>query len=207
MEINNSNGAIGVSSFSPDTTRSAPITMSPVELIALCELGMSGIDSEVSGRNQKQRSAIDTLRRLGKLKSEMAKHQNGLVADDDEKRGGDSKRGRMIRRDDFDRLRAAYEEALHSLPKEYRHVAEQCLATMKEQKQDGKSIAAFNADQAARMTQVIDSAISDINTMQQAAMAESNALMSKRSNLIEMTKNITIAINSQQEFVTRNAPR
>jgi len=180
-----------------------PVTMSPTELVALCEVGMEGFDQEIARKTAHQRDKTSVLKLLGELKAKMARHQNGLEAGGDEERaGGDKKVGRERRGEEFSALYADFEAACKELPSDLRHVAEDSLRMMEEQ---GKR--AFNADQANRMSENIESAISDITTGQQAEMAEINDLMSKRSNMIEMTKNIATALNGQQEFISRNAPR
>lgn len=188
----------------------APVTMSPTEMVALCEMGMEGFDAEISRKTGKQRTATDALKVLTSLKAKMAKFQKGLERGNsdgkkgaDEKRGGgDVDRGRAMRGQDFDDLRAAYERAKADLPPALQQVASTCLSTMEE-----KQLRAFDEDQAGRMSETIEAAISDLQTQQQVEMAEINNLMSKRSNMIEMTKNIATALNGQQEFISRNAPR
>ena len=184
----------------------APVCMSPVELVAMAESSMSSFDAEVSRKTAAQRKDTNALKVLGELKAKMAKFQKGLDNSDDgdEKRAG--KRGedfgRRMRGAEFMDLQAAYTKALETLPPEYRSAAKVGLKTMGE-----KGRKEFDENQANKMMEAITAVTDDIDTRSQVAMAEINNLMSQRSNMIEMTKNIATALNGQQEFISRNAPR
>lgn len=184
-----------------------PVTMSPSELVAMCASGMGALDLEIARKTATQRKAVGTLKTLTALKAQLSKHAHGLERnkDEDTKRGGGSEtRGKNIRRTDFEELDAAYRQAKAELPPDLQHIASENIATMHERNNNSPS---FSADQGNRMTENIESGISDINTRQQAEMAEINNLVSKRSNVIEMTKNLVTALSGQQEFISRNAPR
>lgn len=187
-----------------------PTTLSPTELIALCDQGMMGLDLEIAQKTSKQRKAVSTLKTLNELKAKMAKHQQGLNKDDDKKRTGEAseKSGAALRRHEYDTLKASFEQAKNSLPEDLKHIATDNIRTMKEKlDDDGRPMPQFDQSQANRMSENINSAISDIETRQQAEMAEINSLVSKRSNMIEMTKNIATALSAQQESIAKNAPR
>lgn len=178
--------------------KAQPVTLAPAELVAMASVGMDALDQEIARKTTEQRKNVETLKKLNTLKTEMAKHEHGLDEEGDDKRGGEG-----VRKTDYKNLEAAYQRALKELPDEYRNVASRNLSTMHESEEEFS----ITGDQAARMKQEIDSAINDIETRQQAEMAEINNLMSKRSNIIEMTKNINTALAGQQDFITKNAPR
>lgn len=189
----------------PSGSERAPVCLSPVELVAMAETGMRGIDDQVSAKMASQRRDIAALKRLNSLKAKMAKYQNGLdnENDGDEKRGGgNAERGRSMRGAEFTALYNEYAQAAKDLPEQYRTVAQNGLKVM-----DEKRMRQFDTNQANNMMESIEGAISEINTRMQAEMAQINNLISQRSNMIEMTKNISTALAGQQDFITKNAPR
>lgn len=187
------------------TAARSPVTLSTTDLVAMAAVGMEGYDTQVAQKTAAQRKDTNALKVLGELKAKMQKYQNGLDNSDDgdsKRAGGDADRGKAMRSREFVQLRAAFEEACQRLPPEYAAAAQTCLDTMSE-----KGMWQFDANQASTMSESIEAKISDITTRSQAAMAEINNLVSQRSNMVEMTKNITTALSSQQESIARNAPR
>jgi ribosomal protein S20 len=182
-----------------------PVCLSPAELVSLAEVGMREMDERISAKMQNQRRDLGVLTRLRELQAKLAKFSDGLDEDTDDKRGGEKggeDAGATIRAREFHILKVEVQRAIDELPEQYKGVARSVLKTMSE-----KVRTEFDKTQAANMSETVSGAISDIETRQQAELAEINNLMSQKSNLVEMAKNLCTTLNAQQDFITKNPAR
>lgn len=168
------------------------VVMTPAALVAMCAEGMDQFDREVSKRTSAQRDTLDRLSKFNDMGTQMAKFRSGVKTDDGKLRCAPKEWGSLM---------ASYLKQMGDPDPEIRETAKKNAHELIQRP--------FIIDEGtgARLSEEIDSQVSDITSRQQSDMAQINDLMSKRSNLVEMAKNLVNSLYSQQEFITKNPAR